>query len=324
LSAAIVASTAVAPVWALAVWGSARFHWGLASGISVGLLSACLSLKSASFAQSWCRARRLDDLKPPPRLRKAPGKVATGAVVEPSPAGDKQDPRRGVLTSGEFMFFLLAAPSLVCEPELLKASARRPRRAARAISEFSHALLAFVALHAACTTFVAPLMRVVASFVFSSPLCLGPSQGGGGGGGGDGATELSSSASLDAVSFSIAPTTGWIDCVGWARAAWADGGGGGSGGWFFALLPGGDVRGFGASFFESRGCCADGIGTTSTAAAAGNVATGTGWPAFLAASVLGMLIATPLVHSLTFYSFWHCVCVGCAELWGYPDRDFYG
>lgn len=106
LSAVIVLFAAVVPVWALAVWGSARFDWGLASGMSVGLLSACLSLKSASFARLWYRS--YDDLAPPRRTQEAAGREV-GALS----AGENDDPTRKILTAEEFLFFLLAAPTLV-------------------------------------------------------------------------------------------------------------------------------------------------------------------------------------------------------------------
>lgn len=192
----------------------------------------------------------------------------------------------------------------MCEPELLKASARRRPRLPHAISEFSHALLAFLALHAACSSLIAPLMRVVATFIFSSPSCLGPSNGGYG----SDAAEVSPFGGWFGKGlFSSAATTTWVDCAGWTGSV-----GGGGGGWFFARLPGGYDR------FESLSSCGARTGTASV------VSTGTGWLEFLAALTLGMLFSTPLVHSLTFYGFWHCVCLGIAEFWGYPDRNFYG
>lgn len=30
------------------------------------------------------------------------------------------------------------------------------------------------------------------------------------------------------------------------------------------------------------------------------------------------------VHFFVFYAFWHCICLGMAELWGFPDRNLYG
>lgn len=110
LSALVVVSTAL-PIWALAVWGSVNLDWGLASGLSVGLLSACLSLKNASFAHSWC-------------CFNAPETAAKEAAAVASPGGGETRPReegcgdsdrvgRPLLSFGEFLFFILAAPSLV-------------------------------------------------------------------------------------------------------------------------------------------------------------------------------------------------------------------
>lgn len=48
------------------------------------------------------------------------------------------------------------------------------------------------------------------------------------------------------------------------------------------------------------------------------------WLSIAGAVVIGSLSWTHLVHFLLFYAFWHCICLGSAELWGYPDRDFYG
>ena len=50
----------------------------------------------------------------------------------------------------------------------------------------------------------------------------------------------------------------------------------------------------------------------------------TGWREAAAAAAWAMLVAGPMVHFLTFYAFWHCVCMGLAELTGYPDRFLYG
>ena len=66
---------------------------------------------------------------------------------------------------------------------------------------------------------------------------------------------------------------------------------------------------------------------------------GGGWPSWEAGSgllaeervkvtlltFLWMLtIVSSCVHFLVFYAFWHCVCLGMAELWGFPDRHLYG
>lgn len=203
----------------------------------------------------------------------------------------------------------------VCEPEFLRARARCAPRPGRAFSEFSHALLAFVALHAACSAFFAPVMRVVAAAVFSPPspelfaaaesahATLAPDFRGCDSGGGE---------YLCRESPSDSAMIGWVDCVGWAGA---DGihTVGGSGGWFFSLLlDRGGSEAAATSYFESLFC-----GGAGGAGLAGR------W-GIVAASVMGILVFSPMVHFLAFYGFWHCVCLGCAELWGYPDRHFYG
>lgn len=66
------------------------------------------------------------------------------------------------------------------------------------------------------------------------------------------------------------------------------------------------------AFFETCFC-----GTGDAGAAAG-------WREAAAATALAALVFSPMVHFLTFYAFWHCVCTGLAELTGYPDRFFYG
>ena len=44
-------------------------------------------------------------------------------------------------------------------------------------------------------------------------------------------------------------------------------------------------------------------------------------------SVCFLSLLMPLssgAYFLVFYAFWHCVCLGMVELWGFPDRDLYG
>lgn len=169
-----------------------------------------------------------------------------------------------MLTFGEFAFFLLLAPSLVCEPRLLVSSARRPRRIAAAASEFFHAGLTYLAVHATCSAFFAPIMRVLATALHA----------------------------------------GWADEDGWAELHRSDG----SGWW---LLQAG-----------SGGCGAEGGGVCGRAGLEGFGQHGRG--TVTVAGCLGMFVFTPLMHFLMFYAFFHSVCLGCAELWGYPDRNIYG
>lgn len=37
-----------------------------------------------------------------------------------------------------------------------------------------------------------------------------------------------------------------------------------------------------------------------------------------------LVVCTTVLHFLLFYAFWHCTCLGIAELWGFPDRHLYG
>lgn len=174
-----------------------------------------------------------------------------------------------MLNFAEFAFFLLLAPSLVCEPRLLVSSARRPRRIAAAASEFFHAGLTYLAVHAACSAFFAPIMRVLAAALHS----------------------------------------GWADEDAWADLYRADGSG-----WWLLDDGGG-----------SGGCGAEGGGGVCGEAGSGVEGFGQHGLGTVAVAVcLGMFVFTPLMHFLMFYAFFHAVCLGCAELWGYPDRNIYG
>lgn len=37
-----------------------------------------------------------------------------------------------------------------------------------------------------------------------------------------------------------------------------------------------------------------------------------------------VVVYSTVVNFLAFYAFWHCTCLGMAELWGFPDRHLYG
>lgn len=129
LSALAVLSTAGVPPWALAMWGAGHRDWGLASGLGVGLLAACLSLKSASFAQQCWRCRHSSfssssfsssggSSPPPPRASHPSARERkrerAGGQKGREEREERGRGRQGVpLTCGEFLFFLLAAPTLV-------------------------------------------------------------------------------------------------------------------------------------------------------------------------------------------------------------------
>ena len=74
----------------------------------------------------------------------------------------------------------------------------------------------------------------------------------------------------------------------------------GSGGWLHGTSPAADYSGEVLADGQQR------IVTVATAA------------------FTGMVVLSPMMHFFMFYAFWHCVCLGSAELWGYPDRNTYG
>lgn len=338
--------------WGMAVWGAGQLRWGLASGLSVGLFTACLSLKTASFAQACvpCKTTESDGQQPLKRtgvdgeqsilatasaphekggegggdsdssdngsacndtvfvratdaatclednpnrgsgnntgVTKRIGKMCCGGpkgdknlIDAPIPAlSTASSAQEKQLTFWEFIFFILAAPALVCEPRFLKVSARQRPHVIRAASELFHAGLTFIALHAACSALVAPTFRILATAA---------------------ANAWKPSVSCDAEGTRL-DESDWVDVAGWAALQ-----AGGSGGWFHYLLSGGGEPALGHG---------DSCGFAAT----------TGWVETAAALVWGMFVCSPFVHFTTFYGFWHCVCLGCAELWGYPDRNFYG
>lgn len=282
------------------MWGAGNFRWGVAAGLCVGLQCAGLTLKSVSFVQACNPAPKAagangcgmeaamigtrDNNSGLVSLNGAPsnnGKhvvarsngnsdgggggavstrtsaVATSSRWEDAGSADHDTPP--TLTFGEFAFFLILTPSLVCAPRLLRRCARRPPNVIGAASEFVHAALTYLAVHATCSAFFAPALRVLALALHSS----------------------------------------WADAEGWA-ALREDG----SGAWLhnISVVAGG---GGGDSYGDVVGD-QEGLVTVAVAAA------------------VGMFVFAPVMHFLMFYAFWHCVCVGSAHLWGYPDRNIYG
>lgn len=315
-------------VWVLAVLGAGRFRWGVASGLCVGLQCAALTLKSISFVQrarpasasigggapvtgggSTAKGLGSDATKAEPAIASGSCRIevateclpvtsekgarpASNGAGEQSIALEKdgasvplkertcggngdafaETPPPPALTFGEFAFFLLLTPSLVCEPRLLVVSARRPSRVAAACSEFFHAALVYLAVQATCSALFAPVMRVLAEALHS----------------GDG--------------------TGWADEDGWAELRRTDGGG-----WW--------LHGGGAPFSkEWRGCRGEaGAGVLGCSSLEWDIVRNV-----VVAACLGTYVLTPVVNYLMFYAFFHSVCLGSAELWGYPDRNTYG
>ena len=221
-----------ATVWSITAWAVSRFAWGLASGVWVGLLAACTTLKITSFATT---------------ASSTPGKRASGGTADTKCQVEETFP----LTFREYIFFLFLSPSLVCDVRLRQASARRPSRPLRAASEFFHAALTFLEVHCAAGSVIAPAMRMLI--------------------------------------VSIRPR--WYEH---AVPEWAELDAAGGGGWPSRALTNELLEG------------------------------GKG-PWVISVCFLSLLM--PLssgAYFLLFYAFWHCVCLGMAELWGYPDRDLYG
>ncbi|CAM9724625.1 unnamed protein product [Ascophyllum nodosum] len=252
LATPMFSSLAVAMPCALAcgvaLWAEGLFHWGFASAMAVGLMTANLTLKATSFAKTSC------------------GLSNAAKIVSDTPAVGEDLIQ---LTFAEFVFFIVAAPSLVCVPRFLRRRALRSPRVTRALCEFSHAALSFLAIHAVWSAMYAPTLRVIAA------------------------------ATMAALEHQAEST--WIDPVGWE--ALPDGGGAR---WFCELVEA----------LGGRQVIKDGGMLTCNAAPA--------WLQTTLAAVFGMMVFSPMTHFMASYGFWHCTCLGCAELWGYPDRHFYG
>lgn len=287
MAAGILAAAAPTTViWAVAVCAAGLFRWGIASGLCVGLQCASLTLKSVSFMQQACLAAAAPSTFD--TAATAATAVATGVSSAPRQRqkcdGDEGENDRDVktlspppaLTFGEFAFFLLVAPSLVCEPRLLISSAHLPRRLGAAASEFLHAGLAYLAVHVTCSAFFAPTLRVLAAALHSR----------------DGA---------------------WADQGDWAELHRASG----SGWWLY---------GYALRFENGGGCGGGGTGDDAACGVEGAFLESVDQQGFIVAvaACLGMFVFSPMMHYLMFYAFFHSVCLGCAELWGYPDRNIYG
>ncbi|CAM9625321.1 unnamed protein product [Discosporangium mesarthrocarpum] len=128
--------------WAVGLWGSAHYAWGLASGLWVGLACACFTLKTISFARECA-----------PVLKLAP-RHGAGATTPWTPHR---------LSLKEYAFFLVLSPALHCEPRFLRSSVRLPPRPGRAMVEFATAFLVFLAAHIIAGGLAAPSMRMLAA-----------------------------------------------------------------------------------------------------------------------------------------------------------------
>lgn len=293
---AVAVAIPTTSIWAIAVLGAMNFDWGIASGLCVGLHSAGLTLKLISYVQRCCgghtngnasgsngapsvahaasensadtsqsspKPNAKDEALPsiPERTCESKQVASVASTVQTDAAASV-----GRLTFGEVAFFLLLTPCLVCEPQLLKREARLPSKPARAMSEFFHAALTYLAVHATCSALFAPTLRVLATALHTS----------------------------------------WTDADTW-EALRAQG----SGDWLHSVDAG-------VSAAAARAAAMVGEGDREGGVYDGSVIT------FVLAAFFGNCVLPPTISFLMFYAFWHCVCVGCAELWGYPDRNIYG
>lgn len=88
-------------------------------------------------------------------------RVILDVGTHPGPDGES-------VTFSEFLYFLLAVPSLVCKLPLLKANRQSAPNVSSAASELFHAVLTYVTIHACAVSIYAPLMRVLSARIDAS------------------------------------------------------------------------------------------------------------------------------------------------------------
>ncbi|CAN0013334.1 unnamed protein product, partial [Choristocarpus tenellus] len=148
--------------WAIGLWGSRKFIWGLASGLWVGLACTCFTLKVVSFV-SACGSVKAKPMTTMPSLH---------------------------LSLGEYAFFLFLVPALHCEPRFLTNATRLPKRPRKAAQEFIHACMTYLSVHIIGNGLLAPTLRILTAcfqpswvflcfYAFWHCLCLGMAESGG-------------------------------------------------------------------------------------------------------------------------------------------------
>ncbi|CAM9599089.1 unnamed protein product, partial [Ectocarpus fasciculatus] len=300
----IAAAVPSMAVWAIAVYGAGVYRWGVASGLCVGLQCAALTLKSVSFVQkarpvasgeAIAVAAAHED-RDAARVaangdgggdRAVPtnGKAATRPSRSKSPSLSKNGDDGCARAANPSLTFREFAFFLVLAPSLV---CRPQYLASGARRPRRVAAAASEFLHAGLTYLA---VHVACSALFAPALRV-----------------LAEALHSGGVS-------GWADEEDWAKLRRTDG----SGWW---LHDSGES--LGSLFASGGGGCVD-----------GGIGCGPGWIlsddgaghsglTVAIAACLSVFVFSPMMHFLMFYAFFHSVCLGCAELYGYPDRNTYG
>lgn len=308
----IAAAVPSMAVWAIVVYAAGVYRWGVASGLCVGLQCAALTLKSVSFVQkarpvaaeaAIAVAAAHEDLDAAgvaanadggDRAAAASGKLAISPARTSVLQGDTRSNSPSPTANGDDGCARAANPALtfrefafflVLAPSLVC----RPQclaSGARRPPRVATAASEF--LHAGLT-YIA--VHVACSALFAPAL------------------------RVLAEALHSGGVAGWADEEDWAELRRTDG----SGWWLHD-----SSRSIGSLFASGGGSC---VG--------GGVGCGPGWnfsddgtghPGLTVAiaACLGVFVFSPMMHFLMFYAFFHSVCLGCAELYGYPDRNTYG
>lgn len=331
--------------WGIALWGAGFFRWGFASGVAVGLQCAAVTMKSWSFFHKSTAAlgkRTIAETQGGPvghhqsgspvdlLMEKAPHSevpetgpsVRTGTVsggneeaistssgcyakadretkpglsrtpssvgYDPGVSPDRLTPHSAVPVE-DSVAFLEYSSFLLLTPSLV-CEPRLLKRLARRSPGFR---AAFSELLHAALAYLAVHAYAVAIYAPAFRVL---------------------SAAYGSSSWAEFDTT-----VGCCRRGESNGGGGG---WVTAVLCqwfswAGDVERDSGSQGAAYGgvVCDRDPGDDLTLERLAVVALG---------GLSGICVSSPMMHFLLFYAFFHCVCVGSGELWGYPDRNTYG
>ncbi|CAM9839761.1 unnamed protein product [Ectocarpus sp. 12 AP-2014] len=308
----IAAAVPSIAVWAIAVYAAGVYRWGVASGLCVALQCAALTLKSVSFVQkarpiaaeaAIAVAAAHEDLDAAgvaanadggDRAAAARGKLAISPARRSVLQGDHRSNPPSPTVNGDDGGARAADPTLtfrefafflVLAPSLVC----RPQYLASGARRPPRVAAATSEFLHAGLTYIA--VHVACSALFAPAL------------------------RVLAEALHSGGVAGWADEEDWAELRRTDG----SGWWLHD-----SSRSLGSLFASGGGGCVD-----------GGVGCGPGWTfsddgtghpglTVAIAACLGVFVFSPMMHFLMFYAFFHSVCLGCAELYGYPDRNTYG